>query len=183
MQTNYQNNKVWTETAAVQEEKGHEDQKRITRLWGNNCDTIRMKAQEEIVLGFPIHIQSNYETWSAMAFLTNLYPAWVERRWFYSRRKDFCRWFPDQQWNARFLANFVVGDKAVVSQCSRIPTTRDSTWCYVSQLTVWMGVCVNGSIAGPFFFEKNVDGDADLNILSDNVIPQLIEFFTLLVQN
>ena len=36
-----------------------------------------------------------------------------------------------------------------------------------------MGICGNGSILGPFFFEGNVNGNAYLNMLNDS-IPQLM---------
>ncbi len=29
-----------------------------------------------------------------------------------------------------------------------------------NKVTVWMGICGNGSILGPFFFDRNVDGNA-----------------------
>ena len=44
-----------------------------------------------------------------------------------------------------------------------------------NKVTVWMGICGNGSILGPFFFDRNVEGNAYLAMLNDNNIPQLIE--------
>jgi hypothetical protein len=40
-----------------------------------------------------------------------------------------------------------------------------------------MGVCGNGAILGPFFFARNVDENAYLDLLNDYIIPQLIELF------
>lgn len=36
----------------------------------------------------------------------------------------------------------------------------------------WAGI-INTTIIGPFFFERNVDGEAYLQMLTDNVIPTL----------
>ena len=44
-----------------------------------------------------------------------------------------------------------------------------------SKITVWMGICGNGALLGPFFFARNVNGNAYLEVLNDNIIPQLIE--------
>jgi hypothetical protein len=43
------------------------------------------------------------------------------------------------------------------------------------KVTVWMGICGNGATLGPFFFARNVDGNAYLDLLNDYIIPQLIE--------
>ena len=40
-----------------------------------------------------------------------------------------------------------------------------------------MGICRNGSVLGPFFFDGNVDGNAYLNMLNESNISQKIENF------
>jgi hypothetical protein len=45
------------------------------------------------------------------------------------------------------------------------------------KVTVWMGIYGNGSVLGPFFFDGNVDGNAYLNMLNENIILQMMENF------
>ena len=42
------------------------------------------------------------------------------------------------------------------------------------KVTVWMGVCGNGAILGPFFFARNVDGNTYLELLNNNIIRPTI---------
>ena len=39
---------------------------------------------------------------------------------------------------------------------------------------VWMGLCGNGTVLGPFFFEENVDSAAFLHMLNEELFPQLL---------
>ena len=109
----------------------------------------------------------------------------------FARRRDFCRWFAEQQRNPHFLRNFVIGDEAGFSMNGEVnshnvrqyaPKGDRPDFTFVrrderNKVTVWMGICGNGSILGPFFFRANVDGNAYLAMLNDNIIPQLIELF------
>lgn len=109
----------------------------------------------------------------------------------FPRRLNFCQWFNQQQRNPRFLANLVIGDEAGFSMNGEVnshnvrqyaPKGVPPEFHYVRsnervKVTVWMGICGNGSILGPFFFNRNVDGDAYLDMLNENIIPQLIEIF------
>ena len=38
----------------------------------------------------------------------------------------------------------------------------------------WGGLCGNGSILGPFFFDNNVNGMSYLDILNEEILPALI---------
>ena len=42
---------------------------------------------------------------------------------------------------------------------------------------VWAGLCGNGLLLGPFFFENNMNGNGYLQILNEHVIPELMENF------
>ena len=44
-----------------------------------------------------------------------------------------------------------------------------------AKITVWFGLCGNGALTGPFFFEGNVDGENYLQMLNEEVFPQLVE--------
>ena len=39
------------------------------------------------------------------------------------------------------------------------------------KLTTWVGLCGNGDMLGPFFFDENFYGQSYLNLLNDEVIP------------
>ena len=45
------------------------------------------------------------------------------------------------------------------------------------KLTVWMGLCGNGQTIGPFFFNRNIDGLNYLQMINNDVIPQLQQHF------
>ena len=52
-----------------------------------------------------------------------------------------------------------------------------------ANLTVWAGLCGNGVILDLYFFERNVDGMAYLQMLLENVFPMLIVHFRNQVEN
>ncbi len=100
-----------------------------------------------------------------------------------------------QSQRVHITANVVIGDEAGFmmrhkhAQCSQICTERrparkrdplgnhfdrnDSR----AKLTVWVGLCGNGGIVGPYFFDGNVDGIAYLQKLDEYVFPQLAGHF------
>ena len=41
------------------------------------------------------------------------------------------------------------------------------------KLAVWIGLCGNGKLIGPFFFEGNVYGEAYLQMLNDEIYQAL----------
>ena len=41
----------------------------------------------------------------------------------------------------------------------------------------WGGLCGNGSILGPFFFDNNVNGMSYLDILNEETLPALVLLF------
>ena len=43
--------------------------------------------------------------------------------------------------------------------------------------TIWSGMCGNGILLAPYFFERNVDGGNYLEILNELILPQLNENF------
>ena len=45
------------------------------------------------------------------------------------------------------------------------------------KLTVWVGLCGNGDMLGPFFFDGNVNGQSYLTLLNDEVIPLMTVLF------
>ena len=52
----------------------------------------------------------------------------------------------------------------------RLPDSRQK-W------TVWVGLCGNGEVVGPLFFPGNVNGEAYLDMLNNNVVPILSQHY------
>jgi hypothetical protein len=47
----------------------------------------------------------------------------------------------------------------------------------LAKLTIWAALCGNGVILGPYFFDGNMDGLADLRMLNQFAFPQLATQF------
>ena len=45
------------------------------------------------------------------------------------------------------------------------------------KVTVWSGLCGNSVIIGPIFFEGNVNGVAYLQMINEEVVPRMQNFF------
>ena len=45
------------------------------------------------------------------------------------------------------------------------------------KVNVWAGLCGNGTIVGPFFSDVNVTGQVYLNLINEEIIPQVMESF------
>ena len=43
----------------------------------------------------------------------------------------------------------------------------------------WIGLCGNGELIGPFFFEGNLNGEAYLQMLNDQIVWALAEHYVL----
>ena len=109
----------------------------------------------------------------------------------YERRSLFCQWFLHQCNNRRFLANFVIGDEAGFALNGAVNDHNERMYAPVNQapdihynvndsrqkLTVWVELCGNGDILGPFFFDGNVNGESYLTLLNDEVIPLMTVLF------
>ena len=107
-----------------------------------------------------------------------------------ARRLAFCTWLMER--NAHFWPNLVIGDEASfqMNACVssrnvleyaprgyppmnnnyRLPDSRQK-W------TVWVGLCGNGEVVGPLFFPGNVNGEAYLDMLNNNVVPILSQHY------
>ena len=47
------------------------------------------------------------------------------------------------------------------------------------KLSVWIGLCGNGELIGPFFFKGNVNSEAYLQMLNDQIVRALAERYVL----
>jgi hypothetical protein len=106
----------------------------------------------------------------------------------FGRRLEFSRWFAGQCNNPRFLYNLVVGDEASFALNGRVnshnvrmyaekghpPPFHFDESCTRSKLSVWAGICGNGCLVGPYFFEGNVNGRSYLEMIENFVLPHLI---------
>ena len=66
--------------------------------------------------------------------------------------------------------------------CSETPSpigTRLLKSMSREKLSVWIGLCGNWELIGPFFFEGNVNGEAYLQMLNDQIVPALAECYVL----
>jgi len=111
----------------------------------------------------------------------------------FARRLRFCNWFLEHCRNNRFLHNLVIGDEASFCLSGQVSTHNVRYYAPKDgehpsfnfdknssrqKLSVWAGVCGNGTLLGPFFFERNVTGQANLEILNI-IIPALLRAYGL----
>lgn len=106
----------------------------------------------------------------------------------YNRRIQFCRWFSYHAHNNRFLANVVIGDEAIF--CMNGSVTTQNVRCYAprgnlpdfkyerknqnrEKLHVWTGLCGNGEVIGPYFFNRNVNGRTYSEMLVNFAFPSI----------
>lgn len=106
----------------------------------------------------------------------------------FARRMRYAQWFLNSCQNNRFLANIVVGDEAAFGMDGEV--SSQNVRCYAERghppnvanfdvnytrqkVHVWAGLCGNGTLLGPYFFERNVNGRTYLDMLNTNVFPQL----------
>ena len=111
----------------------------------------------------------------------------------FPRRLQFSQWFLNQCHNNRFLFNFVIGDEATFSLNGRVnshnvrryaPKGQHPSFNYDvnsarQKVTVWAGMCGNGSLLGPFFFEGNVNGRIYLTMFNNYMLPALLRAYGL----
>lgn len=109
----------------------------------------------------------------------------------YNRRVVFCEWLLRKCHDRRFLANIIIGDEAgfamngeVNSQNVRryAPRGEPPNFNYDrkdsrSKHNVWIGLCGNGVLFGPYFFEGTITGMNYLQMLNEELFPQLLNTF------
>ena len=110
----------------------------------------------------------------------------------YARQITYCQWFLEKTRNNRaFLPSLIIGDEAGFSMNGLVNT--HNVRCYAPRgqnpelfydrnecrmtLMVWAGLCGNGSMIGPFFFDGSVSGESYLAMLNENVLPELMRIY------
>ena len=103
----------------------------------------------------------------------------------------FSEWLLKRNRDNHFLRNLIIGDEAGFSMNGRVnsqnvcyyaPKGNSPNFTYEvsasrEKLAVWMGLCGNGSIIGPIFFERNLNGAAYLQMLNEEVFLKFLETF------
>jgi len=103
------------------------------------------------------------------------------------RRMHYSQWIIQKFQDATFLGKIVVGDEAGFAMNGRVNTHNVIQYAPKGQppnfhfdvsasrdkVTVWAALSGNGHIIGPFFFDENVNGESYLNMLNEEVIPEM----------
>ena len=129
-------------------------------------------------------------------FDLNLYPYRMRRRHQLKdtdlpRRIRFGEWLLNQFRDPNFLNKIVIGDEAIFTMNGSVnthniieyaPRGEPPNFTYDipssrEKVTVWAGLCGNGSILGPFFFDANVNGLTYLNLINDEIVPQMMQIY------
>ena len=109
----------------------------------------------------------------------------------FPRRRRFCEWLLERNQANVFLHNLIISDKAGFWMNGRVstqnvrryaPKGENPDFSYEvnfskEKILVWMGLCGSGHVLGPFFFDGNVNGQNYLEMLSEQVFPELINAF------
>ena len=110
----------------------------------------------------------------------------------FDRRIAFSQWLINKtRNNPHFLQNLVIGDEAGFAMNGKVssqnvrkyaPRGEAPEFFYDvnesrEKLTVWMGLVGNGTIIGPFFFGGTVNGANYLELLNEQVLPELFDTF------
>ena len=107
-----------------------------------------------------------------------------------NRRIAFCQWLVARP--ARFLESFIIiADEAGFSMNGEVNSQNVRQYAprhnpppfnfnrsdSRAKITVWVGLCGNGFMVGPFFFNANVNGNNYLDMINNDVVPILAANF------
>ena len=96
----------------------------------------------------------------------------------FERRLQFCNWFSGHADDYRFIPSMIIGDEAGFSMNARVnsqnvreyarrgqqPNFDDAVPKSRERLTIWVGLCGNGELIGPVFFDRSVFGPSYLQM-------------------
>ncbi|KAF2345926.1 Protein of unknown function DUF4817 [Trinorchestia longiramus] len=100
---------------------------------------------------------------------------------------NFAQWF--LQRNVRFVDDIVVGDVAVFHLNGRVnnhnvrtdapknqhPNFNSDVGISREKVSVWMELCGNGHVIGPYFYNNNLNGVEYLVLINNRIVPRLRE--------
>ncbi len=106
----------------------------------------------------------------------------------FDRRLAFSNWILERR--PRFFEQMIFTDEAAFSMEGVVNTQNTRHWSieapegYVyeksirrEKVSVWAGVCGNGNVLGPFFYDATLTGDIYLEMLEDLIIPSIQEVY------
>lgn len=90
-----------------------------------------------------------------------------------------------------FINNIVIGDEAAFALNGSVnrqnvrsysPKGNPPAFNYEKsirqeKLSVWVGMCGNGNLIGPFFYDNNLNGNTYLNMLNEQIIPEITRIY------
>lgn len=109
----------------------------------------------------------------------------------FQRRRNFCGWLLHQFENPNFRSKIIIGDEASFCLNGTVSTQNVREYAPMGQppdfhydiselrakVTVWAAVCGNGVILGPYFFDQNITGEVYLNMINEQIVPEMMEAF------
>lgn len=110
----------------------------------------------------------------------------------FPRRLQFSQWFVNRcNRDRQFLQFFTIGDEATFSMDGMVNTHNEHEYAELhhppgyafnknmsrEKVSVWIGLCGNGSLVGPYFFEGNINGRAYLDMLNNFIVPEMEQIF------
>ena len=102
----------------------------------------------------------------------------------YPRRRVFSAWLQSRV--PRFVKNLVMTDEAAFAMNGTVNTQNTRYWSEHrpagnvfetslrrGKVSVWAGICGNGAVIGPFFYDGALNGYAYNNMLQENIITSI----------
>lgn len=101
------------------------------------------------------------------------------------RRRQFAEWLLHKP--VRFVENIMIGDEAAFFMNGKVNTHNvrqyaprneppvfniNKSMCR-EKLSLWIGICGQGSLVGPIFYDNNMNGVDYLNMINENIVPEL----------
>ena len=101
------------------------------------------------------------------------------------KRRQYCQWLLDRA--PRFHEDLIIGDEASFFMNGKVnnhnvreyaPTRNPPPFHYDKNISrekvsAWIGLCGNGSMIGPFFFDGNLNGEGYLRLINEQIVPEL----------
>ncbi|KAF2365476.1 hypothetical protein FHG87_003760 [Trinorchestia longiramus] len=165
----------------------YEDQKKMFELFKEHLLKIRKSLQEKVdrmLLNLPFNRIITldlkwhpYKMHVRNKLIDNDLP----------QRLNFAQWF--LQRNVRFVDDIVVGDEAAFYLNGKVNNYNVRTYASKNQppsfnfdvrisrekVPVWMGLCGNGHVIGPYFYNNNLNGVEYLDLINNRIVPRLRE--------
>ena len=109
----------------------------------------------------------------------------------FDRRIRFSKWLIEKCRDRRFLANLIIGDEAGFAMNGKVNSQNvreyaphgerpEINYAVIEsreRCTVWVGLCGNGTLLCPFFFDGYVNSANYLRMLNEELFPQLTDKF------